>query len=53
VEKYEKLGKEYPLAGVPEATKEEAIWAKDIVLEAMKVERHRLIETGEFVVKEN
>ena len=53
VEKYEKMGKEYPLAGVPEATKEQAIWAKDIILEAMKEERHRLIETGEFVVKDN
>ena len=52
VEKYEKMGKEDPLAGVPEATKEQAIWAKDIVLEAMKIERHRLIETGQFVVED-
>ena len=46
VEKYEKLGKPYPLAGVPEATKEQAIWAKDIILAAMKEKRNELIEKG-------
>ncbi|MBQ8413036.1 MAG: pyruvate formate-lyase 1-activating enzyme, partial [Lachnospiraceae bacterium] len=51
VEKYEKLGKPYPLLGVPEATKEQAIWAKDIILDAMKAKRNELIESGEFHVE--
>lgn len=43
-EKYEKMGIDYALKDVPEATKEQAIWAKDIILEAMKAKRKELVE---------
>ena len=36
IKKYENLGIEYPLAGVPQLTKAEAIEARDIILSAMK-----------------
>ncbi len=36
VSKYQSLGKEYPLKGIPPLTKEEAIDARNIILDAMK-----------------
>ena len=45
-EKYEKLGIEYVLKDVPEATKDQAIWAKDIILSAMKEKHKQLVEEG-------
>ncbi len=41
-EKYDKMGMDYILAGVPEATKEQGIWAKDIILDAMRKKRKEL-----------
>lgn len=37
--KYEKLGKPYALSGVPAATKEEALWARNIILSGMRETR--------------
>ena len=34
--KYEQLGMEYPLEGVDPATKEQAVWAKNIIFEGLK-----------------
>jgi pyruvate formate lyase activating enzyme len=34
--KYENLGIPYPLKGIEPATTEQAIWAKDIIMEALK-----------------
>ncbi len=34
--KYEQLGMEYPLEGVEPATKEQAVWAKNIIFEGLK-----------------
>ncbi len=45
-EKYDKMNMKYVLDGVPEATKDQAIWAKDIILGAMKERRNELIEQG-------
>ena len=37
VAKYENLGKEYPLKGIPPLTKEQALEARNIILDAMRV----------------
>ena len=34
--KYENLGIDYPLKGVEAATKEQAEWAKNIIMEGLK-----------------
>ncbi len=34
--KYENLGIDYPLHGIPAATKEEAIWAREIIMRGLK-----------------
>lgn len=39
--KYDNLGLDYPLAGVPAATKEQATWAKDIIMHALILERQK------------
>lgn len=36
VVKYEQLGMDYPLEGVEPATKEQAVWAKNIIFEGLK-----------------
>ena len=36
ISKYEKLGKPYPFKGIPPATKEQAMNARNIILETMK-----------------
>lgn len=43
--KYEQLGMDYVLKDVPEATKEEAISARGIIIEAMKKRRREMEET--------
>ena len=40
--KYEELGMEYPLKDIPDATKEQAIYARNIILENMKKTRSDL-----------
>ena len=45
-EKYEKMGMDYILKDVPEATKDQAIWARGIILDAMKNKRNELKEKG-------
>ncbi len=47
-EKYDKMGMDYILKDVPEATKAQAIEAREIILGAMKEERQRLKDAGEF-----
>lgn len=44
VVKYKNLGLEYPLKDVPAATKDEAIKAREIILEGAKQGRHALVE---------
>ena len=39
IPKYEALGIDYPLKDIPPLTKEEAIWARDIILDARKKAR--------------
>lgn len=34
--KYEQLNMKYPLEGIEPATKEQAVWAKNIVFEGLK-----------------
>ena len=36
IPKYEALGINYPLKNTPPTTKEEAIWARDIILQNMR-----------------
>ena len=36
IPKYENLGKEYPLKGIPPLTKEQALDARNIILDAMR-----------------
>lgn len=36
VQKYEKLGIDYPLAGVPEATREQAAYARGVMMDALR-----------------
>ena len=47
-EKYDKMGMDYVLKDVPEATKAQAIEAREIILGAMKKERQRLKDAGEI-----
>ena len=42
IAKYENLGKEYPLKGVPPLTKEQAIDARNIILDAMRNARKNM-----------
>ena len=46
IPKYQSLGIEYPLQDIPALTQEEAIKAKQIVLEAYKKEKRALIEAS-------
>ena len=46
VVKYEKLGYDYPLKGVPPLSKAEAIKARDIIVKAWKKRRKELKEAG-------
>ena len=39
IPKYENLGKEYPLKNIPPLTKEQALEARNIILESMKKQK--------------
>lgn len=46
VMKYEELGIDYPLKGIEAATKEQAIWAKDIIMDGLKDRLRRDKQAG-------
>ncbi|MBQ8825353.1 MAG: pyruvate formate lyase-activating protein [Ruminococcus sp.] len=46
VMKYEELGIDYPLKGIEAATKEQAIWAKDIIMNGLKDRLRRDKQAG-------
>lgn len=46
--KYENMGIEYPLQGVPPLEKKQAIEARNIILQAMREKRAELIAAGEY-----
>ena len=42
IPKYENLGKEYPLKGVPPLTKEQALGARNVILESMRATKLKM-----------